>query len=148
MTKITGIEITTHRLPLDPPFNASWDTQPRKHFDACIVRVHTDDGVTGIGSGDFMVGFQGHEHLFIGQDPLAIEGIIASWRISSFIMVVAGRLISRSGILPENSQSNRCGNSLAGFQTKCALTHPRARCAHQMNWRMQQSVISQKVSKR
>jgi L-alanine-DL-glutamate epimerase-like enolase superfamily enzyme len=73
MTKITGIEITTHRLPLDPPFNASWDTQPRKHFDACIVRVHTDDGVTGIGSGDFMVGFQGHEHLFIGQDPLAIE---------------------------------------------------------------------------
>ena len=73
MTKITGIDITTHRLPLDPPFNASWDTQPRKHFDACIVRVHTDDGVTGIGSGDFMVGFQGHEHLFIGQDPLAIE---------------------------------------------------------------------------
>ena len=27
--KITGIEITHHRLPLDPPFNASWDTQPR-----------------------------------------------------------------------------------------------------------------------
>ena len=42
--KITGIEITHHRLPLDPPFNASWDTQPRRHFDATIVRVHTDAG--------------------------------------------------------------------------------------------------------
>ena len=53
MIKITKIEITNHRLPLDPPFNASWDTQPRKHFDACIVRVHTDAGITGVASGDF-----------------------------------------------------------------------------------------------
>jgi hypothetical protein len=37
--KITGIEITHHRLPLEPPFHASWDTKPRTHFDATIVRV-------------------------------------------------------------------------------------------------------------
>lgn len=71
--KITGIEITHHRLPLDPPFNASWDTRPRTHFDATVTRVHTDAGLTGVASGDMMVGFAGHEHLFIGQDPLAIE---------------------------------------------------------------------------
>lgn len=71
--KITGIEITHHRLPLDPPFNASWDTRPRTHFDATVTRVHTDGGLTGVASGDMMVGFAGHEHLFIGQDPLAIE---------------------------------------------------------------------------
>jgi L-alanine-DL-glutamate epimerase-like enolase superfamily enzyme len=71
--KITAITITHHRLPLDPPFNASWDTRPRTHFDATIVRVATDEGLMGVASGDMMVGFAGHEHLFIGQDPLAIE---------------------------------------------------------------------------
>jgi len=71
--KITAIEITHHRLPLDPAFNASWDTRPRTQFDATVTRVHTDEGLTGVASGDMMVGFAGHEHLFIGQDPLAIE---------------------------------------------------------------------------
>lgn len=71
--KITGIEITHHRLALDPPFHASWDSKPRRHFDATIVRVTTDEGLVGVGSGDTMTGFAGHEDLFVGQDPLAIE---------------------------------------------------------------------------
>ena len=37
-----------------------------------IVRVETDEGVVGIGSGDTMDGFEAFEHLFVGQDPLAI----------------------------------------------------------------------------
>jgi L-alanine-DL-glutamate epimerase-like enolase superfamily enzyme len=71
--KITEIVITQHRLHFDPPFHASWDTRPRTQFDATIVRIHTDEGAVGIASGDLMIGFAGHEHLFIGQDPLAIE---------------------------------------------------------------------------
>ena len=71
--RIAAIEITHHRLPLDPPFHASWDTKPRVQFDATVVRVRTESGLEGVGSGDLMVGFAGHEHLFIGQDPLAIE---------------------------------------------------------------------------
>ncbi len=71
--KITAIEITHHRLPLDPPFRPSWDFQPRTKFDATIVRVRTDAGLEGIGSGDTMAGFAGHEHLFVGQDPLRVE---------------------------------------------------------------------------
>ena len=86
--KITGIEISHHRLPLDPPFNASWDTQPRRIFDATIVRVSTDAGITGIASGDTMLGFAGHEHLFVGQDALAIE---RHWRILSNIQFHWGR---------------------------------------------------------
>ncbi len=85
---ITGIEITRHRLPLDPPFRASWDTQPRTHFDAAVVRVHTDLGVTGIGSGDMMLGFEGHEHLFVGQDAMQIE---RHWRILNNISFHWGR---------------------------------------------------------
>jgi L-alanine-DL-glutamate epimerase-like enolase superfamily enzyme len=70
---IASITITHHRLPLDPPFHASWDTKPRVHFDATVVRVATASGLTGIASGDLMLGFAGHEDLFIGQDPLALE---------------------------------------------------------------------------
>jgi L-alanine-DL-glutamate epimerase-like enolase superfamily enzyme len=73
VSKIAAIEITHHRIALDPPFNASWDPAPRRQFDATLVRVTTDDGVTGFGSGDRMLGFAGHEPLFIGQDPFAIE---------------------------------------------------------------------------
>jgi L-alanine-DL-glutamate epimerase-like enolase superfamily enzyme len=71
--KITGITVTNHRLPLDPPFHASWDPQPRTRFQATIVRVATDEGLVGIGSGDTMLGFAGHERFFIGQDPLDLE---------------------------------------------------------------------------
>jgi len=71
--KITDISITRHRLPLDPPFHASWDPVPRAQFQATIVKVATDEGLVGIGSGDSMVGSAGHEHLFIGHDPLNLE---------------------------------------------------------------------------
>jgi L-alanine-DL-glutamate epimerase-like enolase superfamily enzyme len=71
--KIAAIAVSHHRLPLVPAFNASWDSKPRVHFDATIVRVTTDSGLTGFGSGDRMLGFEGHEHLFLGEDPLALE---------------------------------------------------------------------------
>lgn len=70
--KIDSSEIRHYRLPLDPPLNASWDPNPRKTFTNTIVRV-TADEYEGVGSGDAMLGFAGHEHLFIGQDPFAIE---------------------------------------------------------------------------
>ena len=71
--KISAVTVTQHRLKFAPPFRASWDSQPRHHWDATIVRVETDEGLVGIGSGDFMLGFAGHEHLFVGQDPMATE---------------------------------------------------------------------------
>ena len=70
--QITRIVLTRLVLPLEPPFPAAWDPIPRTRFAATIVRVETDEGVVGIGSGDTMDGFEAFEHLFIGQDPLAI----------------------------------------------------------------------------
>jgi len=86
--KITGIEVSHHRLALSPPFHASWDTRPRQFFDATIVRVHSDAGLSGVASGDMMVGFAGHEALFIGQDALAIE---RHWRLLNNIQFHWGR---------------------------------------------------------
>jgi L-alanine-DL-glutamate epimerase-like enolase superfamily enzyme len=68
--KITEIRCTRLNLPLDPPFAAAWDPDPRTEFGATLVEVRTDEGVTGYGSGDTMVGFSEYEHLFLGTDPL------------------------------------------------------------------------------
>jgi D-galactarolactone cycloisomerase len=70
--KITSIAIEPLRLDLEPPFFAAWDPDPRTRFDATIVRVQTDEGITGIASGDTMAGFAEFEHLFIGRDPLSL----------------------------------------------------------------------------
>ena len=70
--KITAVETERLRLPLSPPFHAAWDPDPREHFDVTLVRVRTDEGLTGIGSGDTMDGFAPFAHLFVGQDPLAL----------------------------------------------------------------------------
>ena len=70
--KITAIRLDRMRLPLDPPFHAAWDPVPRRAFDATLVRVETDEGVTGYGSGDTMDGFAAFEGLFLGQDPCQI----------------------------------------------------------------------------
>jgi L-alanine-DL-glutamate epimerase-like enolase superfamily enzyme len=71
--KITAIRVQRLRLPLDPPFFAAWDPDPRRSFDATIVRVETDEGLTGIGSGDTMAGFDDFEHLFVGRDPMRLS---------------------------------------------------------------------------
>ena len=70
--KISSIRIERLQVPLDPPFDAAWDPVPRQTFGATVVRVETDEGVVGIGSGDTMAGFSDFEDLFIGRDPLAI----------------------------------------------------------------------------
>jgi L-alanine-DL-glutamate epimerase-like enolase superfamily enzyme len=86
--RIKAVEVTQHRLSFQPPFHASWDTKPRAHFDATIVRVETDSGLMGVGSGDLMLGFAGHEHLFVGQDPLLLE---RHYRVLSHIDFHYGR---------------------------------------------------------
>src|SRR3546814_20761921 len=73
MPTIARIDVSHHRLPLDPPFVASWDGRPRRHFDVTVVRVTADEGRVGIGSGDLMLGLAGHEDLFVGEDPPRVE---------------------------------------------------------------------------
>src|SRR6476619_3927174 len=70
--RITAIRLTRLSVPLDPPFPAAWDPVPRRSFGATIVQVETDEDIVGVGSGDTMDGFEAFEHLFVGEDPLAI----------------------------------------------------------------------------
>ncbi len=82
--KITAIRTQRLRLALDPPFLAAWDPVPRGTFEATIVRVETDSGLVGIGSGDTMAGFHDFEHLFIGADALAIARHVRTLETISF----------------------------------------------------------------
>jgi D-galactarolactone cycloisomerase len=82
--KIGAIRLDRMRLPLDPPFNAAWDPVPRRHFDATLVTVRTDEGVTGYGSGDTMDGFEPFIPLFLGEDPLAIVRHVRTLETISF----------------------------------------------------------------
>jgi L-alanine-DL-glutamate epimerase-like enolase superfamily enzyme len=52
--KITGITLVRLSLPLEPPFLAAWDPEPRRRFPATVALVDTDEGVRGVGSGDSM----------------------------------------------------------------------------------------------
>ena len=86
--RIVAIELERLRLPLDPPFCPAWDAVPRRHFDATLVVVRTDEGITGYGSGDTMDGFEVYAELFIGTDPLRIARHV---RTLDQIAVHAGR---------------------------------------------------------
>lgn len=103
--KITSIEIERLALPLSPPFHAAWDPDSRTRFDATLVRVHTDEGLTGIGSGDTMDGFEAFEHLFVGRDPLALTAHARTletisfhagryWPLETALWDLAGRALS------------------------------------------------------
>ena len=72
MPTIDSIEIHHYCLPLDPPFHAAWDPQPRVSHTNTVVRVRAGD-YEGVGTGDAMLGFAGHENLFLGRDPFEIE---------------------------------------------------------------------------
>jgi L-alanine-DL-glutamate epimerase-like enolase superfamily enzyme len=75
--RIERVRLERRSIDLNPPFRAAWDPVPRRSFEATIVLVETDEGLTGIGSGDTMDGFERYEHLFLGEDPLAVERHVA-----------------------------------------------------------------------
>jgi D-galactarolactone cycloisomerase len=75
--KIERVRLERRSIELNPRFHAAWDPEPRRSFEATLVLVETDEGLTGIGSGDTMDGFERYEHLFVGQDPLAVERHVA-----------------------------------------------------------------------
>jgi D-galactarolactone cycloisomerase len=86
--KIAAIDLRYYAFPLQPPFRAAWDPAPRDRLETTLVFVRTDEGLTGVGSGDTMDGFARYEHLFVGEDPLAIDRHV---RVLETIAFHAGR---------------------------------------------------------
>ena len=71
--KIRDIRTARVTGELDPPFAAAWDPVPRRTTEATLVFVDTDEGLTGIGSGDTMHDFPRFAHHFVGEDPMRMS---------------------------------------------------------------------------
>lgn len=116
--KITEIVLERLRLPLDPPFRAAWDPVPRRAFACELLRVHTDEGVSGIGSGGSLDGFDRHRQLFLGTDPLdlpaqvrAIEACAGRgggyWALEAACWDIAGKVTGQPVALLFGNASRR-----------------------------------------
>jgi len=71
--KISGIRVVRVSRALEPPFQAAWDPNPRRTAEATLVFVDTDEGITGVGSGDTMSDFSRYAHHFVGEDPMRMS---------------------------------------------------------------------------
>jgi D-galactarolactone cycloisomerase len=132
--KITAITLDRLRLDLDPPLRAAWDPDPRRHFDATIVRVHTDDGVTGIGSGDTMAGFEAVEHLFLGRDPLDIVRHVKAIETANFhggrfwpLEVALWDIVGQVAGLPVATLFGNSARALPAYASSAELKPPEER---------------------
>ena len=77
--KIASIEARRYRYPLEPPFLAAWDPEPRPSQDATVVIVRSDDGIEGYASGDALPDRELLGRLLLGldvSDTEAIHGIV------------------------------------------------------------------------
>jgi L-alanine-DL-glutamate epimerase-like enolase superfamily enzyme len=132
--KITDITLERLRLPLDPPLRAAWDPDPRKFFDATIVRVHTDEGVTGIGSGDTMEGFDAVKSLFLGGDPLDIVRHVKAIETANFhggcywpLEVALWDIIGKVAGLPVATLFGNSARALPAYASSAELKPPEER---------------------
>ena len=122
------------RLPLDPPFNAAWDPNPRREFTATLVTVETDAGVTGYGSGDTMDGFEAYQHLFIGTDPMQIINQVKRIETINFhggrywpLEVALWDIIGKVANLPVATLFGGATDRLPAYASSGELKAPKAR---------------------
>jgi D-galactarolactone cycloisomerase len=73
--QVASIETRRYRFPLDPPFRAAWDPEPRTHQDATLVVVRSDEGFEGYASGDGLPDRELLERLLVGLDPMETDAI-------------------------------------------------------------------------
>jgi D-galactarolactone cycloisomerase len=79
--RLASIETRHYRCPLDPPFLAAWDPDPRTLQDATIAIVRSDDGVEGYASGDAVPDRELLERLLLGievSDTDSTHGLVES----------------------------------------------------------------------
>lgn len=85
--KITEVRTRVFEFPHhDRPFAATWQPFPSAIHRLTLVEVHTDEGITGIGSGGVVTAINTGGPLLVGQDPLAIERHAHLFRTIAYFM--------------------------------------------------------------
>jgi L-alanine-DL-glutamate epimerase-like enolase superfamily enzyme len=142
--KITDIRLQRLRIDLAPPFRAAWDPEARRVFAATLVFVDTDEGITGVGSGDTMDGFEPYIPLFIGRDPLRIARHVRAletisfhagryWPLEAALWDIAGQV---SG-LPVTTLFGGCDDRVPAYASLGEIRSPEQRAEDAISLREQ-----------
>jgi len=98
------------------------------------VQVHTDEGVTGIGSGDTMDGFEAFKDLFLGQDPLDIVRHVKAIETANFhggyywpVEVALWDIIGKVAGLPVATLLGNVARSVPAYASTAELKPPAER---------------------
>ncbi len=83
---ITGIEIRVLEYPLERPFVSTWQPMPTVHHRVHLAFIHTDEGITGVGSGGVAARWDVARLFLLGQDPFAIEQHVQNMRSFAFFI--------------------------------------------------------------
>jgi len=85
--KITNVRTRVFDLPHpDHVFHPTWQTIASRSHRMTVVEVHTDEGITGIGSGGVLTRLNTAAGLFTGKDPLAIEQHVETLRTIAYFI--------------------------------------------------------------
>ena len=68
------------------PFHPTWQPVPTTAARMHVVEIHTDEGITGIGSGGVPVRWEVAGLFLMGQDPFAMEQHVANLRSMAFFV--------------------------------------------------------------
>jgi L-alanine-DL-glutamate epimerase-like enolase superfamily enzyme len=84
--KITAVKVRLFEYPMPKPFHPTWQPVPTTAARVHVVEVHTDEGITGIGSGGVPVRWEVAGLFLMGQDPFAMEQHVANLRSMAFFV--------------------------------------------------------------
>src|SRR2546427_9987379 len=69
--KVTAVKVRLFEYPMPKPFHPTWQPAPTTAARIHVVEVHTDEGITGIGSGGVPVRWEVAGLFLIGQGPFS-----------------------------------------------------------------------------
>ena len=84
--KITAVKVRLFEYPMPKPFHPTWQPVPTTAARIHMVEIHTDEGITGIGSGGVPVRWEVAGLFLMGQDPFAMEQHVANLRSMAFFV--------------------------------------------------------------
>jgi len=82
--KITEVRVRQFEMPLAKPFHPTWEPFPHVASRTTMVEIHTDEGITGIGSGGVPLRWDVAGRFLVGQDPFDLETHVFNLRSMAF----------------------------------------------------------------
>lgn len=124
--KITDVRIRLFEYPMARPFHPTWEPFPHVAARMQVVEIHTDEGITGIGSGGVPVRWDVTARFLVGQDPFNLDQHVYNLRSSPD---VPGPSRLRSGTSAGKPLVSPSTASWVAHTTACAPTPPRVNYA-------------------